>query len=131
KFEETRQLASVKSPIDISETARFNRRRAGDARLFFPHRVEEIQWLAAFESLHVPMGKSAIHWISQKDEQFDLWVVFPDPSRRRLVIYVTWRAITCDLRGSEQRIMFVQLLIVQVRNEHRVVIEEMHFLLVA
>ena len=99
--------------------------------MFFAHGIEEIQRLAAFESLHVPMGESAIHWISQKDQQFDLWVVFPDPFCRRLVIYVTWRAITCDLCGSEQRIMFVQLFIVQFRNEHRVVVEEMHFLLVA
>ena len=68
EFKETLELPSIKSAIDISETARFGRRRAGDTRLFFAHRIEEIQWLAAFEPLHIPMGKRAVHWISQNDQ---------------------------------------------------------------
>ena len=97
KFEETLELLSIKSAIDISEPARFTRRRAGDARSFFTDGIKKIQRLASFESLHVPMRKGTVHWISQKDQQFDLRVVFPDPFRHWLVIDVTGRAITCDL----------------------------------
>ena len=96
KFEQTLELLSVKSSIDISKAARFSRRRAGDARFFFSHGIEKIQRLATFESLHVPMRKGAVDWISQKDQQFDFRIVFPNPFRRRFVIDVTWRAITCD-----------------------------------
>src|SRR5262249_41122222 len=131
EFKEALELASIKSTIDISETACFGRRRAYDTRLFFAHRIEEIEWLAAFEPLHIPMGKRAVHRISQKDKQFNLWVVFPDPFRHWLVIDVTWRAITGEARGSKQRIVLVQLLVIGPGNKHCVIIEKMYFLLVA
>src|ERR1700745_4092642 len=68
EFEETLELAGIESPIDVSKTARFGWRRPGDARLFFSHGIEEIQRLAALESLHVPMGKGALDRIAQENE---------------------------------------------------------------
>src|SRR5207244_6166 len=96
QFEQADELLGVKSPIDVSKTARFNWRRAGDACFFFSHGIEEIQRLATFESLHVPMGKGALDGIAQENEQFDFRVVFPNPFRRRLEIKVTGCAITSD-----------------------------------
>src|SRR5207244_2218504 len=96
EFEDTRELPSIESSIDISKTTRFSRRCATDARLFFSHGVKKIQRLAAFESLHVPMRKGAFDRISQNDQQFDFRIVFPNSFRGRLMIQVTRRAITCD-----------------------------------
>src|SRR5437763_16856541 len=86
KFEDALELSSVKSPVDISKTPRINWRRAADAGQFFPNGVEEIQWLAASETLHVPMGKRAIDRIPQEDQQFDLRVVVANPFRCRLLV---------------------------------------------
>src|SRR6266480_3587225 len=94
EFEETLELPGIKSPIDISKTARFGRRGAGDARFLFSHRIEEIQRLASLESLHVPMRKGALNGIAQKNEQFDFRIVLPNPFRRWLIINVTWCAVT-------------------------------------
>src|SRR6266478_11284 len=96
EFEDTRELPSIESPIDISETPRFSRSCATDARLFFPDRIEKIERLAASESLHVPMGEGAIDGISQEDQQFDFRIVSPNPFRGRLMIQVTRCAITCN-----------------------------------
>src|ERR1043166_8666431 len=49
EFEQTGKLTSIKSPIDVSKTSRFNRRRARDACLLFPHCVKKIQRFAAPE----------------------------------------------------------------------------------
>src|SRR5207247_3670235 len=89
KFEQAHELLGVKSPIDVSKTARFNWRRAGDARFFFSHGIEEIQRLATFKSLHVPMGKGALDGIAQENEQFDFRVVFSNSFRRGVDIKVT------------------------------------------
>src|ERR1700730_8232439 len=64
EFEDTRELPSIESPIDISKTPRFSRRCATDARLLFSNGIEKIQRLAAFEPLHVPMRKGAFDGIS-------------------------------------------------------------------
>src|SRR5207247_4606167 len=53
KFEHALQLASIKSSLKIGKTARFSRRRAGNACFFFSNRVEKIQRLAASVSLHI------------------------------------------------------------------------------
>jgi hypothetical protein len=77
------------------------------------------------------VGKRSLDWIPQKNQQFDLRIVIPNPLHCRLMIQVTRRAITCDGRGSNRRIMLVQFLIIGLGNEHRVVIEKMYLLLIA
>src|SRR5262249_1357304 len=99
-FEDALELPSIKSALEIGKTPRFGRGRATDARLFFSNRVKKIQRLDAFVSLHVPVGKRTLDWISQKDQQFDLRIVIPNPSHCRFVIDVTRCAITCDGRVS-------------------------------
>jgi len=131
KFEDALELASIKSSLEIGKTPRLGRRRTGDARFLFSNCVEEIQRLAASVSLHVPVGKRTLDRVPQKNQQFDLRIVIPNPLHRRLVIKVTRCAITCDGRGSNRRIMFMQFVIIRLGDEHRVVIEKMYFLLVA
>src|SRR6266566_81800 len=94
EFEEMLELPSIKSPIDISKTARFGRRRAGNTCFLFSHGIEEIQRLASLESLHVPMRKGPLNGVAQKNEQFDFRIVLANPFRRWLIINVTWRAVT-------------------------------------
>src|SRR4029453_3379277 len=96
EFEQPRQLLPVKSSIYICKPTRISRRRAGDTRFFLSHGIEKIQRLAPPQSLRVPVRKSAVDRISQEDQQFDFWIVFPNPFRRWFVINVTWRAITSD-----------------------------------
>jgi hypothetical protein len=96
EFEDALELSSIKSALDISKTARFSRRRSGYARLFFSYGVEEIQRLATSVSLHVPVSKSAVNRVPQKDQQLDFWIVIPNPLHHRLVIEITGRAITGD-----------------------------------
>src|SRR5215813_936355 len=131
KFEDAFELTSVQSSLEVGKTARFNRRRAGSARFFFSNRIEEIERFAASVSLHIPVRKGTLHRITQENQQFDLWIVIPNPLHCRFVIDVTRCAITRDRRWSNRRIMLVQFLIIGLRNEHRVVIEKMDFLLIA
>ena len=107
EFEETRELLSIKSPIDISKTARFSWRHADDTRFLLSHGIEKIQRFPTSKSLHVPVRKSAIDRIAQENQQFDFRVVFPNPFRRWFVINVTGRAITGDSWRTKRRIMFV------------------------
>jgi hypothetical protein len=107
KFEDALELPPVKSSLKIGKTARFTRRRAGNARFFFSNRVEKIQRLAASVSLHVPVGKRTLDRIPQKNQQFDLRIVIPNPLHCRFVIQVTRCAIACDSRGRHRRIMVV------------------------
>src|SRR5207245_582406 len=43
---QTLELLGIKATIDVSKTARFGRRRTGDAGFLFSHRVEEAQRFA-------------------------------------------------------------------------------------
>src|SRR5207248_4608315 len=94
EFEQTRELLSVKSSIDISKAACLSGRRSGNTRFFLSNGVKKIQRFATSKSLHVPVSKCAVDRISQKNQYFDLRIVFPNPFRCCLMIDVARRAIT-------------------------------------